>query len=258
MKFETGTEATFTAYFFSEGTTPAVLDETPEVSFYEPDDTPALEAIVAAVVNTAPGVWEATITIPDSTEPGWYKILWHGLLDSQDLYGAENFEIVEYGTVVPLTYERNLRRRLNDKLDDGQDDSEAFYTDDEIHSILAMAGNDVIRASLDGWAIKMAYFQDAIDVIESGAERKMSQLFRQAKQMCDFYRGEVDAREADIRSSMAPVVGVAASLRNECSDVFGLRYNPFSLSTSAPYVRIFELKRFMPYYDGILANGWAR
>lgn len=255
MKFETGTTATLTASFFSSGVIPATLDEAPDISFYLPDDTPALEDADAVITNTAPGVWEAVFGVPENVDSGWYKAVWHGLLDGEDIYGIENFQIVEYGSILPLTTERSLRRRLNDKLDDESDDSDAFFTDDEILGLLAMGGGDIFQAALDGWAIKMAWFSDSVDINESGSERKGSQLFRQAQMMAKFYSDGIKERSAAQTAAQPLPVAVVASLRRDRAT--SIPYNPFTLNTDGPHCRLFPLKRFMDSYYLAVSEGWA-
>lgn len=247
MKYVIGDDAVFQASFYTPGNLPATLDDDPTVAFFDPDDVSALDGATVVIEQTSPATWAATVTIPGDTDPGWYKIVWTALINGVPAVGVENFELVIQGAVVINDLERNLRRRLRDTLADPGDDSGAFFLDEEIHSLLAMNGNDVIGAAYDGWLVRAAFYQEHIDIIESGSDRRMSQMFKNAMAMVDFYKKARDGESNTRADAIAGrVVGVVASLRGEYVDAFGIlasaRYRA-SQSTGA-YVRIFPLYRF--------------
>lgn len=247
MKYVIGDSAVFQASFYTPTNLPATLDEDPTVAFFDIEDNDALGGAVVDIEQTSPATWAAQVLIPGDVEPGWYKIVWTALINGVPAVGVENFELVIQGNVVINDLERNLRRRLRDTLTDPGDDSGAFFLDEEIHSLLAMNGNDIIGAAYDGWLVRAAFYQDHVDVIESGSDRRMSQMFKNAMAMVEFYRKAKLGNVADKNAAIAGrVVGVVASLRGEYVDTFGLvasaRYR--ASQTQTGYVRIFPLYRF--------------
>lgn len=257
MKYVAGAEAVFQASFFAPGNIPVVLDADPTVEFFDLDDAPALEGVAVVISQVDTAEWSATILIPVSTDLGWYKIVWTALIDGIPAVGAENFELVAEGSVQIEDPEKSLRRRLRDVLADPPDDTDAFFMNDEIHSLLAMNSGDVIGAAYDGWLIRAAFYQEHIDIIESGSDRRMSQMFKNAMAMVDFYKKARDAESGKKADAIAGrVVGVVASLRGEYVDTFGLlasaRYR--ASQSRGAYVRIFPLHRFSSLQVALLPS----
>lgn len=83
-----------------------------------------------------------------------------------------------------LTDAERLRDLLNDK-----DPDNYIVSNDQIEDLLAEADNDLERAALGGWRIKMAYYADLVDITEGNASRKMSQLYEHAERMVKMYMG---------------------------------------------------------------------
>lgn len=82
-----------------------------------------------------------------------------------------------------LTEADRLRGLLNDT-----DPDNYIVTDDQIDDLLEES-EDMERAALGGWRIKMAHYADLVDITEGNASRKMSQLYEHAKDMVKMYSG---------------------------------------------------------------------
>jgi len=82
-----------------------------------------------------------------------------------------------------LTDAERLRALLNDT-----DPDNYIVSDDQIDELLAES-DDVERAALGGWRIKLAYYADLVDITEGNASRKQSQLYDHAERMVKIYSG---------------------------------------------------------------------
>lgn len=81
-----------------------------------------------------------------------------------------------------LTDAERLRALLNDI------DPDAYViSDEQIDDLLIEADDDLERAALGGWRMKLGYYADLVDISEGNASRKMSQLYDHAKDMVKTY-----------------------------------------------------------------------
>lgn len=81
-----------------------------------------------------------------------------------------------------------FRRMINER-------TEAVYTADDVTAILAaVTVGEVVNfnlAALEVWREKMAKYADLTDIAESGSERKLSQLYKQAQGQVKMYESLV-------------------------------------------------------------------
>lgn len=114
---------------------------------------------------------------------------------------------------MPQTIEQRLRRALGERIPIGGSDQNTFFLDDEVSDLLVEAGNDFNRAALKGWQEKMAEYAKFVDVDESGSNRKLATLFKNAESMVRHYAGVVGV---DVEAAVGHgVVGRAVNLREE-------------------------------------------
>jgi len=84
-----------------------------------------------------------------------------------------------------------------------------LFSSDQLQILLNFS-ESITRAAQVGWECKAAYFQSLVDVEESGASRKLSQMFRNAVQMVDRFKLNADD-EADRLANAVRTTGVAGS-----------------------------------------------
>jgi hypothetical protein len=113
------------------------------------------------------------------------------------------------------TAEDKLRRALGDRLPIAGDDASAFFTDQDINDLLVESAGDLSHAAFLGWTARMAEYAKFVDIDESGSNRKLSQLLKNAILMVNHYGGLVGA---DTQAVVGRVVGRAVNLR-ECETV---------------------------------------
>lgn len=104
------------------------------------------------------------------------------------------------GSVTPPI--RRLRRLTGEHGDE-------FYSDDEMQEMLtAYTDQGVIdydRAALAIWAEKMGRYASMVDMVESGAERKLSQLYKNAQGMYLLYSNKVEDADNLVLASVKDI-----------------------------------------------------
>lgn len=80
-----------------------------------------------------------------------------------------------------------LRALLGEKIPVGGSDTDTFFTDTEIDTLLTNAGNDVRRAAAEGWQNKAAEYASLVDVTEGNASRLNSTLHSHALDMVKMF-----------------------------------------------------------------------
>lgn len=111
---------------------------------------------------------------------------------------------------MPMTDNDRLRRMVGDRIPLGKDEGDAFFSNEELTDMLAEAGGNLNLAAVNGWLAKMAEFAKLIDTDISGANRKFSQMYKNAESMFEHYASVIGADTAAI---VGRVVGRAVSLR---------------------------------------------
>lgn len=134
--------------------------------------------------------------------------------------------------------EDRLRLLLAEPIPNGGVDSDTMFTDQAISNLLANSGGDMNLACVEGWTIKMGAAARLVDVSEAGAERSLSQKFKQAKAMVELFQKNVNSATA-VAAATYRAKAKVASLR-ECDIITG---TPFS--GSSENVREYPIKRFL-------------
>lgn len=80
-----------------------------------------------------------------------------------------------------------LRRMVADRLPVGGDDTDAFWTDSDLQDLLSWNADDLNLAALAGWVEKAGYYVEMITTVESGSERRLSDLSRNAERMVKWF-----------------------------------------------------------------------
>lgn len=246
MQWSQGSIATFEAAFVTGGGAPLATTDV-LVSIHKPDGTAVVEDAVPTLISQ--GYYTFSWDIPQDQEPveaGW-ETHWTGETSGGvELYGEEVWELTALGVVTVNNAVTFLRGRVGDRLRTGLTESDLFFTDEELHTIWIKNGMDMDLATIEGWFIKMAQYAEMVDRVESGAERRMSQKFRNAR---DIYQSLLK-RQDDIsvlRGASVVAVPQAINLRKDYLDPLGVTVmglSEFGTSGSGMYVRTYPLKRF--------------
>jgi hypothetical protein len=122
-----------------------------------------------------------------------------------------------------------------------QNGSDTLFSNDDIADLLVYAGNDLDVATYEGWKRKAAHLQRLIDISESGSDRNLSQRFRQAKSMLDFWGGMLAAQASETSIAMAGrVVGRVVNLRQEEDPNPGTPFSGYS-----EHIRMYPTHRLL-------------
>jgi hypothetical protein len=177
-------------------------------------------------------------TVPEDAELGFWEARWVGTVGTQTLGGSEFFEVVDAGFVVPGSEVVQLRN-LVDRAITGV---EPFFTDDELHTLLSMTALNVWAAASQGWLIKAGVYAESIDLTEGGAERRLSQKYKNALAMYKLLSDKVTSDHAAGLSDLRTGAKVI-SLRKDVLDPLGVLSSGFQTG-DAMFVRTYPLKRF--------------
>lgn len=112
---------------------------------------------------------------------------------------------------MPITNQQRLRRMVGDRIPPGGDENSAFFSDAEIDDLISEAGESLNTAAFYGWLAKMAEFAKLVDRNVSGADMRLSQMYKQAEAMAKHYGTLAGVTEAVI----GRMVGRAVNLREE-------------------------------------------
>jgi hypothetical protein len=114
---------------------------------------------------------------------------------------------------VALSPNERLRRMVGERIPPGGDETNTLFLEEEITDLIAAANDDLNVAALAGWYAKMAEFAKLVDAAESGTEKKLSQMFKNAEMMVKHFE-EVTGLTAEAIAGR--VVGRAVNLREDC------------------------------------------
>ena len=191
------------------------------------------------------GFYSYTVDLGDDPLLGLWKIEWQAVVNGLNAFGDEVFEVLESPNVTPSdeVQRSRLRSRLAEVKKEGDlDGSGTFFNDVAITDLLTYAGNDLDRATLEGWLRKQAHYAPLIDVSESGSQRELSQKFEHATEMVEFWIQLLgDAADATSAALAGRIVGRAVCLRE--------RPDPLSLQTPfsgySEHVRMYPTHRLL-------------
>ena len=92
-----------------------------------------------------------------------------------------------------------LREKLGEVISEGGDDTESFFSDDQLKTILTRSSS-INRAILDGWETKMAHWANLVTVVDGASSRELSKLMEHGQTMIKYYRGLVDQELSSIHT----------------------------------------------------------
>jgi hypothetical protein len=234
MRWSRGATAAFTADFVYEGGAPASVTD---VEVVIRDAVAATQDTLTATQLDA-DTWEADWDIPDGQNTGLYEALWSASADGNAISASEWFEVVDASIVFPSDAVLSLRN-LVDRAFTGVT---AFFTDDELHTLLMMAGLDQNVAASQAWMIKAATFAELVDLTEGGAERRLSQKFKNAMTMAKMFTDRAVSARSESLGALRTSAKIIC-LRKDILDPLGVLAGQFHQG-DAMFVRTYPLKRF--------------
>ena len=80
-----------------------------------------------------------------------------------------------------------LRRMVADRLPRDGDDTDTFWTNEDITDLLVWNGNNLTLAALAGWIEKAGFYAERVTVVESGSERKLSDIHKHCLNMIKYF-----------------------------------------------------------------------
>lgn len=234
MEFAPGTDAVLDTTVATSQGQPIDAD-TLNVDLFDADGSQVVDNGVGGVLTQlATGTYRFTYPLPLDAPTGLWRIEWEATVNDVMAVASEVFDVAATSVIIitpgiALNNSR-LRSRLGEpKVDPDGDGSETMFNDTSIAEMLDLSGNNLNRATLEGWLRKEARYSRLIDIAESGSERKLSQKFKNAKDMVAFWKGVIGTETDQHATAIAGrVAGRVASLRCRPS------------SSSSPY----------PFFDG--------
>lgn len=133
-----------------------------------------------------------------------------------------------------------LRLLLGEPIPEGGDEQDTFFTNAQVEALLTDNGDSMNLAAVEGWTMKMARYARLIDMDEAGAARKLSQKYRQAREMTNFFIKTVNDANA-VSATTFRAKAKVANLDESCKDV--VAGTPFS--GYSEHIREYPTKRFL-------------
>jgi hypothetical protein len=247
MSYPVGRTANLRATFLNRAGELADPDEV-TVSVFDPTETPVV--VDAIPVRESVGRFRYDLDLAADDPLGQWHIDWHALIDDLVADGREDFAVTLYAEIESDAANENLlRSRLGEvsKLPYSEQGSDTIFSTAEITEILARFPGDLDSATLEGWERKSARMSNLVDVAESGAQRTMTDKFKQAKQMCDFWRNVVH-QGANMRAAAMSgrAVGKVLSLREPVTPTFAIGFQPYGLANGFGYS-----------HDSLIVQAWG-
>lgn len=133
-----------------------------------------------------------------------------------------------------------LRLLLGEAIPEDGDEQDTFFTDTQLETILSDNNDQMSLAAVEGWTMKMARYARLIDMDEAGAARKLSQKYRQAREMTNFFIKTVNDANA-INAVTYRAKARVVNLDESCSTaVPGTPFSGYSEN-----IREYPTKRFI-------------
>lgn len=171
------------------------------------DSATQITAIAPSMAPGAPdGIYPVIVSGPTGTSPG-------------DAPGADftyAHAIAAPATIpllvsTPQTPIENLRLLIGERIPETGTEVDTRFSNDELADAINRHNGNLYLAAGEMWSAKAGMFADLTDVSESGSERKLSQLFRQANQMAASY---TKAGEQFVIGMISRPVGKTARILN--------------------------------------------
>lgn len=191
----------------------------------------------AVPVETSPGNYQYLWDVPADAETGLWRAEWRATFGTTVVPGEEIFEVADPGVIV-VPSEQVLISRLRGRLGEVPYD---VMDDDAILDLIAYSGNDLVRATLEGWIRKAARYARLVDVSESGSSREMSTKFKNARAMVDLWSKVVGEDAAIVTASLQRIVGKSVNLGYKPDP--SLAISPFN--DYSDYVRMYPTHRLI-------------
>jgi hypothetical protein len=142
--------------------------------------------------------------------------------------------------------EDRLRLLLGEAYTEPQTEADTFFLDARITKLLADNSDNLNMAAAEGWAMKAAEYARLIDRDESGTNVKLSQKYRQAREMMNVFL-KAAGEAFTVTSGAYRAIAKVASMDESCDSSAGtLNDYPFWLPGIADYPRVDAIKRFRP------------
>lgn len=95
-----------------------------------------------------------------------------------------------------------LRGMIGERIPRNGTEMDTNFLDTELQDILTYAQNRLNLAAAICWGMKAAFYADLVDMRESGSERKLSQLNRNAREMEKLYRTQANIDEEAFNAAL--------------------------------------------------------
>lgn len=135
-----------------------------------------------------------------------------------------------------------LRLLLGEQIPEGGNEQDTFFTELQVQSLLDNNGNSMNLAAVEGWTMKMARYARLIDMDEAGAARKLSQKYRQAREMSNFFI-KLSDNGAAVSAATFRAKARVANLDESDTDSIAAAGTPFS--GYSEHIREYPTKRFL-------------
>ena len=83
-----------------------------------------------------------------------------------------------------------LRAKLGEMIPAGGNESDSFFTDQQIVDMLTSAAT-LNHAILDGWETKMAHWANLVTVVDGASSRELTKLMEHGEAMIKYYTGKI-------------------------------------------------------------------
>lgn len=133
-----------------------------------------------------------------------------------------------------------LRLLLGEPIPEGGDEQDTFFTELQVQSLLDNNNDSMNLAAVEGWTMKMARYARLIDMDEAGAARKLSQKYRQAREMSNFFIKLTDNASAVSAATFRAKARVANLDDSDKPCVEGTPFSGYS-----EHIREYPTKRFL-------------
>lgn len=148
------------------------------------------------------GVYDYSFAVPADALTGTWTARWSGATSGGATYTYSTpFEVYGVGQVAALAGALGSLRLLI--ADSGP---EQMFSDDQLMGMLTRNSNHLTAAVAEGWLAKAGKYAGLIDHTESGTDRKLSQMYRQANQQATLWASRA-ATETAGRTTAARVPG---------------------------------------------------
>lgn len=89
-----------------------------------------------------------------------------------------------------------LRRYLGERIPDSGDESDTFFSNDEIDELVSDHAS-LFRAAAEGWRQKAGELANLVNTTELGSSRSNSDLYKAAEKQIAHYEMKADEEEGD-------------------------------------------------------------